>query len=84
MHLETIRSKTKKIIASYLKISEQDISAQSTLVDLGADSFDRMDIIFQIEKAFHIILQTDEPDLLYDGQFMYLCREVEARINRRK
>lgn len=84
MHLETIRSKTKKIIASYLKISEQDISAQSTLVDLGADSFDRMDIIFQIEKAFHIILQTDEPDLLYDGQFMYLCREVEARINRHK
>lgn len=84
MHLETIRSKTKKIIASYLKISEQDISAQSTLVDLGADSFDRMDIIFQIEKTFHIILQTDEPDLLYDGQFMYLCREVEARINRRK
>lgn len=84
MHLETIRSKTKKIIASYLKISEQDISAQSTLVDLGADSFDRMDIIFQIEKAFHITLQTDDPDLLYDGQFMYLCREVEARINRRK
>jgi acyl carrier protein len=84
MYLETIQSKTKKIIACYLRISEQDILAQSTLTDLGADSFDRMDIIFQIEKAFRIIIQTDEPDLLYNGQFRYLCNEIEVQINSRR
>jgi len=47
---------------------------------LGADSFDRMDIIFQIEKAFHIIIQTDRPDLLYNSRFMHLCNEVEDRV----
>ena len=84
MYLETIQSKAKKIIACYLRISKQDILAQSTLTDLGADSFDRMDIIFQIEKAFHIIIQTDEPDLLYNGKFRYLCNEIEVRINSRR
>lgn len=84
MYLETIQSKTKKIIADYLRISEQDILTHSALADLGADSFDRMDIIFQIEKAFHIIIQTDKPYLLYNGQFMYLCKEIEARTNCRE
>jgi len=84
MYLETVKSKTKKIIARYLRMSEQDITDDSTLSDLGADSFDRMDIIFQIEKVFHIIIQTDEPGLLYNGQFLYLCKEVEVRINSRK
>jgi acyl carrier protein len=84
MYLEIIQSKTKKIIADYLRISEQDILTHSTLADLGADSFDRMDIIFQIEKAFHIIIQTDKPDLLYNGKFMYLCKEIEARTNCRE
>jgi len=77
---ETVQSKTKKIIAHYLKISEQEILENSTLADLGADSFDRMDIIFQIEKAFHIIIQTDRPDLLYKSRFMHLCNEVEDRV----
>ena len=77
---ETVQSKTKKIIAHYLKISEHEILENSTLADLGADSFDRMDIIFQIEKAFHIIIQTDRPDLLYNSRFMHLCNEVEDRV----
>lgn len=82
MCLETIQSKTKKIIAHYLKISEQEILENSTLADLGADSFDCMDIIIQIEKAFHIIIETDRPDLLYNSKFVNLCKEVEVAMSR--
>ena len=82
MSLEIVQSKTKKIISCYLSISTQDILNDSTLADLGADSFDRMDIIFQIEKAFHIVIQTNTPNLLYNNKFVNLCKEVEVAMSR--
>lgn len=52
-------------VAESLALDEATISAQSLLVEeLGADSLDFMDIMFQLESAFSIKLQKEDFELL--------------------
>ena len=55
MNVETVYPKVRDIIADVLVIDESDISLNSRLItDLGAESIDFLDLVFQLEKEFGI------------------------------
>ena len=55
MNVESVYPKVKEIIADVLVIDEDDVSLTSRLiVDLGAESIDFLDLVFQLEKEFGI------------------------------
>lgn len=55
MNIESIYPKVREIIADVLVIDEEDIAKSSRLIaDLGAESIDFLDLVFQLEKEFNI------------------------------
>lgn len=55
MTIETIYPKVREIIADVLVIDEDAIALNSRLIsDLGAESIDFLDLVFQIEKEYGI------------------------------
>ncbi len=51
MNVEKVYPRVRKIIADVLVIDEQDIDLKSRLIaDLGAESIDFLDLVFQLEK----------------------------------
>jgi len=55
MNIEGVYPKVREIIADVLVIDEDEISLQSRLIaDLGAESIDFLDLVFQLEKEFQI------------------------------
>lgn len=55
MNVESVYPKVREIIADVLVIDEGDVSKDSRLIaDLGAESIDFLDLVFQLEKEFSI------------------------------
>ena len=55
MNIETVYPKVREMIADVLVIEESDVSLTSRLIaDLGAESIDFLDLVFQLEKEFSI------------------------------
>jgi len=55
MKVENVYPKVREIIADVLVIDEEEISQDSRLIaDLGAESIDFLDLVFQLEKEFGI------------------------------
>ena len=53
--VEGVYPKVREIIADVLVIDEEEVSLQSRLIaDLGAESIDFLDLVFQLEKEFGI------------------------------
>ena len=59
MNVESVYPKVREIIADVLVIEEDEISLNSRLIaDLGAESIDFLDLIFQLEKEFSINMRS--------------------------
>lgn len=55
MNVDGVYPKVREIIADVLVIDEEEISLNSRLIaDLGAESIDFLDLVFQLEKEFKI------------------------------
>lgn len=55
MNIEGVYPKVREIIADVLVLDKDDVSMSSRLiVDLGAESIDFLDLVFQLEKEFAI------------------------------
>lgn len=55
MNIESVYPKVREIIADVLVIDEDNVSKNSQLIaDLGAESIDFLDLVFQLEKEFNI------------------------------
>lgn len=55
MNVDSVYPKVREIIADVLVIDEEDVSLNSRLIsDLGAESIDFLDLVFQLEKQFNI------------------------------
>ncbi len=55
MNIDSVYPKVREIIADVLVIDEDEIALNSRLiVDLGAESIDFLDLVFQLEKEFGI------------------------------
>lgn len=55
MNNDSVFPKVREIIADVLVIDEEEVQLQSRLIsDLGAESIDFLDLVFQLEKEFAI------------------------------
>ncbi len=55
MNVEQVYPKVKSIVADVLVLEENEIALTSRLIaDLGAESIDFLDLVFQLEKEFAI------------------------------
>lgn len=55
MNVDMVYPKVREIIADVLVIDEDEVSLDSRLIaDLGAESIDFLDLVFQLEKEFGI------------------------------
>lgn len=55
MNVENVYPKLRTIIADVLVLDEDDVALTSRLIgDLGAESIDFLDLVFQLEKEFEI------------------------------
>lgn len=55
MNVQSVYPKVREIIADVLVIDEEEVSLTSRLIaDLGAESIDFLDLVFQLEKEFGI------------------------------
>lgn len=55
MNVQSVYPKVREIVADVLVIDEDEVSLDSRLiVDLGAESIDFLDLVFQLEKEFAI------------------------------
>jgi len=55
MNVENVYPKVQEIIADVLVIDAVDVSLKSRLIaDLGAESIDFLDLVFQLEKEFSV------------------------------
>lgn len=55
MNVESVYPKVREIIADVLVIDEEDVALNRRLIaDLGAESIDFLDLVFQLEKEFGI------------------------------
>lgn len=55
MNTDSVYPKVKEIIADVLVIDEEEIQKESRLIaDLGAESIDFLDLVFQLEKEYGI------------------------------
>lgn len=55
MNVESVYPKVREIIADVLVVDEAEVSLQQRLIaDLGAESIDFLDLVFQLEKEFGI------------------------------
>lgn len=55
MNVDSVYPKVREIIADVLVIDEEEVSLNSRLIaDLGAESIDFLDLVFQLEKEFGI------------------------------
>ena len=69
-----ITKNVKSVISQALKVDEQKIQLESSLIrDLGAESIDFLDIVFRLEKTFKIKIPKGElfPEkILTDARFV--------------
>jgi acyl carrier protein len=55
MNIADVYPRVRKIVADVLVIDEEEVSLNSRLIaDLGAESIDFLDLVFQLEKEFKI------------------------------
>lgn len=57
-----MEDRLKKIVAEHLGVEADEITATSTLADLGADSLDYIEICMSVEDAFDIEIGDDQAE----------------------
>jgi acyl carrier protein len=71
---EEVFSKVQSALVDALGVDDDEVTPNATMVgDLGAESIDFLDIVFKLEKAFGIKIQTEElfpKDILTEGAYV--------------
>jgi len=75
MNQQEIEIKVTEILMNKLGISETGLSLESTMKDLGADTLDAFEIIFELEKNFGVTFHDDI--ILEDQSIKSLCNYIE-------
>ena len=73
-----VADKVKQIFADYKKIEPADINTNATFEELGFDSLDGLNIIFELEEAFDIVIPDEKAQEMRSvGQ---IIEEIEALL----
>lgn len=79
---ELIKRKIESIIQRNLYLKSFEIFDSSTLEDLGASSFEKVNIILEIEKEFNISILRNYSNKIYELDFQHLLKVVQKAIVR--
>jgi len=59
MNTETTK-KTIAIVAEFKEMNQEDLSPETTIEELGMDSLDALNLVFELEEAFDIMIPDEE------------------------
>jgi acyl carrier protein len=78
---ETIQDRVLKIIANTRRIPLESVRPDSTFEELGIDSLDRLNILFDLESEFDIEIDDEEAKKVQNIPEMIagICHLVEAK-----
>lgn len=81
---QEIFEKVREVLIDALAVDEEEVELDSTLVDdLGAESIDLLDIVFQLEKAFDIKIDRGElipVDMLNNQEYVQDGKLTDAGL----
>lgn len=82
MTQEQIFSKVQDIIVNKLDCAREDVTHETRLGnDLGVDSLDYIEMVLEVEKAFHIIVPDEQTYFKETVTVKEYCEELEKIIN---
>lgn len=55
-----VAERVRKVIAKHMRIPEEKVSNESTFADLGIDSLDGVNLLFEMEDEFDISIEDDK------------------------
>ncbi len=56
---ETVEQRVIRVFATFKKVPPEDITMDTTFEELGLDSLDGLNLIFELEEEFDIIVPDD-------------------------
>jgi acyl carrier protein len=85
---EEVFSKVQKILVDALGVEDDEVTPTATITgDLGAESIDFLDIIFNLEKTFSIEISRDQlfpDDIFSNSQYVQNGRVTPEGLNAMK
>jgi len=80
MEEKDVRTKLIEIVVDKLECEASEITEETRLSDLGADSLDEIEILMEVEDEFHIHIKDEEADkvITCGDAFELVCKKVEA------
>lgn len=78
MNIQEIERIVTEILVDELAITRNEITLDSTLKNLGADSLDEMEIMIHLEKKFHLNITDEAATKLHDVRS--LCMYIEDKL----
>ena len=78
---EAIKQKIKKRIATIIKEEPETIADDSKFSDIGVDSADMINIIYDLESDFNIVISDEEMDEI--STIQEACNLINDKINNR-
>jgi len=55
-----VAERVRKVIAKHMRIPPENVTNESTFADLGIDSLDGVNLLFEIEEEFDISIDDDQ------------------------
>jgi acyl carrier protein len=81
---EEVFSKVQSALVDALGVDDDEVTPEATMVgDLGAESIDFLDIVFKLEKAFGIKIQTEDlfpKDILTESTYVQDGKVTETGL----
>lgn len=80
MEQEEVKKKLIEIVVDKLRCEESEVTEETRLSDLGADSLDEIEILMEVEKQFNISIKDEEAlkVITFTDAFELVCKKVEA------
>lgn len=80
MEQEEVKKKLIEIVVDKLRCEESEVTEETRLSDLGADSLDEIEILMEVEKQFNISIKDEEAlkVITFTDAFELVCQKVEA------
>ena len=57
---ETVSERVRRVFATFKKMPPDEITMETTFEDLGLDSLDGLNLIFELEEEFDIMVPDDK------------------------
>ena len=77
--METVQQRVLRVIATTTRKPLESVHVDSTFAELGIDSLDRLNILFELEGEFDIEVNDEEAKLVTNMREM--IAGIEERVN---